>query len=237
MSALHIKPLLALIALTTLIASPAKAVSVASENISYTVGGPLASGVALDLSSASTGTSYSKRYRTLNTNIGTINLYDASVVKGTKDSGFYTYKKPDGLQANDKYISVYSSYANFPYGSAATFNLNGHYDTFSFTWGSMDSYNSLKVVDMKGDTYTLTGEYLLAHNAVLGASGKTTTTFSITDLDGIKKIVISSLCDAFEIANIRVSNVPLPAALPMFGFALAGLAVARKRKQKNQQAA
>lgn len=59
--------------------------------------------------------------------------------------------------------------------------------------------------------------------------GKSTRYFSLTDMAGIVRVALRSATEAFEVAN--VSAVPLPAALPLFGAALFGVAAARRRKK------
>lgn len=221
-----INSFLATIALVASFSTPALAVSVPSESVVYTVGGPVATGTTVNLNVFQADRA--DRYRTLDTAAGDINLYDAALVRTTNYDALFSSRKPDGLKPNDKYLAVFGYIEHWQPG-AAVFELNGNYNTFSFTWGSVDWYNAITIVDKKGDSYTLTGEQLLNTTSSLIPS-ETTTYFSITDLNGIARVIITSAFDAFEMANITVSNVPLPAALPLFGMAIAGLAVARRRK-------
>lgn len=223
------KTLSALLAAAVLsaFAAPAHAVSVPSEAVMYTLGGPVQTGV--DINFNDYYYNRNERNRTLDTAVGDVYLKNAAIVRDTRYDTLYSSRKPDGLNARDNYLAVFGSIEHLK-PSSATFELNGGYNTFSFLWGSIDWYNKITVEDMNGDKFTLTGQYLLNTNASL-VDRETTTYFSITDLDGIKRIIISSTFDAFEMARVTLSNVPLPAALPMFGMALAGLAFARRRQK------
>ena len=151
-----------------------------------------------------------------------MDVSNATTVKGTLAG---QYVRPLGGGVNDTYLSVFGS----PDGSAA-FTVNGMKTTLDFSWGSIDSYNKLEVWDTNDVKYTVTGSMLDAAlpSIVLGTTGHY---FTFTAMSGIAKFVLSSTSNSFEAANFRLSNVPLPAALPLFGFALLGFAGLKARKK------
>jgi hypothetical protein len=201
-----------------------------SPTISYTLGGSTVAGTDVNLQALPSNPNKIYSYYNL-PGVGKLDLDNAAIVTGTNTSGTLQYKAPTGLSNTDHYLSVYgaSSLSNNKSG-AAILNLNPGFNTVSFEWGTIDTYNSITIVDDKNKSTTITGAQLLSDVSSLVA-GVSSDYFSFTDLAGIKEIILSSTQNSFEIAKMTVSSVPLPAALPLFGAALAGLAVVRRRKQ------
>jgi len=191
---------------------------------SYTVGGAIQPG-NIDLQSVTPNTGL---YATYFADEGTLRLRNAEVVTGT-DYGTFAHAMPAGIGAQDHYLSVYGG-GSLGSGSA-TFRFATAVTTMAFTWGTIDSYNWLEVTNGKSQTYKITGADLMANVADI-KEGTTSKYFSLTDLSGLLKVVLRSSSDSFEVANISISNVPLPAALPLFGVAVAGLAGVRRRRSK-----
>ena len=106
----------------------------------------------------------------------------------------------------------------------ATFHLNGNYDIFGLTWGTIDSYNLLTIKDAT-HTFIITGADILTHLAGTVIPGQTQANVQFIDPFGpIITAQLSSTNNTFEAgAFIASNNTPLPAALPMFGAALIGL--------------
>jgi hypothetical protein len=130
---------------------------------------------------------------------------------------------PNGAVDQTNYMSV-------QVGGVATFALSTAAHYFGFLWGSVDKYNVIKFLG-DGDQLlaTFTGADLPQSNGVRSLGGTFYANFTTSAL--IKKVVLSSSTNAFEIDDVRVSAVPVPAALPMFGAALITLGfVARRRK-------
>lgn len=102
----------------------------------------------------------------------------------------------------------------------AVYTSNSFITSFSFDWGTPDSYNTLSFTGLDGTSVPITGAGLTA--------GLHTYTFSAADQ--IKSVNFSSSNRAFEIDNVSVTAVPEPAswALMVGGFMMVGF-VARRR--------
>jgi hypothetical protein len=138
--------------------------------------------------------------------------------------------QPGGSLFGGTYLAVYG----VPITGVSTFTLNAGQNTFAFTWGTVDNYNSLLIKDSRGTSYNITGTNVLA--AILGSSpGNTQSDVRFKDNFGtIVSAQLSSTQNSFEAANFsEASSTPLPASLPLFGMALLGFAVfaaARRRR-------
>ena len=127
-----------------------------------------------------------------------------------------------GLQAS-RYTSVSgNSWASYVFQSA----LN----SLTFMWGSVDLYNSIAFYN----NGNLLNETIVGQDA-LNAGATQSSEFVIATIltDGLfDEIRFLSGSNAFEYANVAVSAVPLPAALPLYGagMALMGFLGWRKRK-------
>lgn len=130
---------------------------------------------------------------------------------------------PNGSVDNTNYLSV-------QLGGVATFSLDKAAHYFGFLWGSVDKYNAI--------TFLGAGDKLLASftgadlpqsvgNRTLGG----TFYANFTSSAEIMKVVLTSGLNAFELDNVRVAAVPVPAALPLFGAALAGLGLVARRRR------
>ncbi len=116
-------------------------------------------------------------------------------------------------------------------GGVATYTLSSPQTAISFDWGTVDDYNYVTIVrnvqDVTGayETYTITGALLAGIQPHVGS-----TQFSLTDSAGIVAVIFESRgSNAFELKNVLAT--PLPAALVLFGAALVGGAVARRRRK------
>ena len=94
--------------------------------------------------------------------------------------------------------------------------------SFSFDWGTPDSYNTLSFTGLNGTTTAITGAGL--------AAGRYTYNFSAADQ--IKSVNFGSSTRAFEIDNVSVTAVPEPAswALMIGGFVMVGAAARRRNR-------
>ncbi len=132
--------------------------------------------------------------------------------------------------------------------ASATFSMSSPVSSFEFVWGSPSSTNTVTLYDGQGN---LVGSVSAAGNSTLdvyNSADVLTAVVSnanlyngsgpgaiidITSDAAFKTAVLSTNqgSGGFEIGGV-VSPVPLPAALPLFGAAMAGLAVYGRRRRK-----
>lgn len=97
---------------------------------------------------------------------------------------------------------------------------------FGVLWGSADDYNTLQL--FKGSTLVGTVPGTPIENTPPG-SGRGTYYVNIFSDTPFDRVVFSSSEFAFEFDNVAFAVVPEPAALGLFGLAVAGLAALRRR--------
>ncbi len=178
-------------------------------DLSYSTGGTLSPNINLATTSG----------LTLDTNSQIINPVSSSPGN---------YKAPTGPIFDNNYLAV----LGVPTTGQATFTLAGGQSNFGFTWGSIDTYNTLILTDSRNVTYTITGTNLLAQIAG-SVNGTTQSDVIFSDAFGtIKSAVFQSTENAFEVANLGQSAVPLPASFPLFAAAFLGLALFGRRNAR-----
>jgi len=136
---------------------------------------------------------------------------------------------PTGPMYADKYLYVTGNT-----GSLATFSLVQHNSNFGFTWGTIDTYNTLVLSALLPDntvkTYKITGADLLSNISDLtGGTSQLDVVFKLAS-GTFTKAVLTSSQNSFEVGNFS-SVVPLPAALPLFVSGIAALAGFAKRRK------
>lgn len=151
---------------------------------------------------------------------------DARIVKGSQNTGGFNSTALPGDNTN--YLAIDS-------GGNATFTLSQPAHYFGFEWGSVDSFNTVSFYDGNTLLGTIAGNDLPSDDGSTGASNAYYANF--TSNYPITKIVMSSKGNAFEVDNISISSVPVPAALPLFGAAIAGLGAMGKRRRNKAAAA
>ena len=109
----------------------------------------------------------------------------------------------------------------------------------SFIWGSVDTYNTLKILDREGivfASYTGSDVSALADGNTTNPFTNPLVTFSFTGFDttNIGGFEFSSTSNAFEFDNVAVVSgaVPEPAtwAMMLFGFGVVGSALRRRNR-------
>ncbi|WP_025897495.1 Npun_F0296 family exosortase-dependent surface protein [Sneathiella glossodoripedis] len=193
-----IKHFLAVMALTVVFASPARAATV-----SIITDDPIAALPVLTASATS----------------GTVYQNVTGSVGGLRRSPWDTVS---GLES--------SAYTSVSAGSWASYVFQTAMNTLTFMWGSVDLYNSIEFYnDGVLLNESIVGQDAINAGAVRGSDFVIATILTNGMFDEIRFL---SGRNAFEYANVEVSAVPLPAALPLYGagMALLGLLGWRKRR-------
>jgi hypothetical protein len=114
--------------------------------------------------------------------------------------------------------------------------------SISFIWGSVDSYNTLEVLDRLNNviaTFTGADAALPANGdqANPGTNPLATLTFSGTTQGNIGGLRLSSSQNAFEVDNFAVTAVPEPGiwALLLLGFGFIGAFLRGQKRQKRMR--
>ncbi len=142
-----------------------------------------------------------------------------------------------------RYLSVAGSAPN---GPSATLMFGGAYKTVSLYWGSVDTYNTLELLDTAGNLIgsvaasTFTGIQVgppANGGQGVGATNRRiyfTTSAGDSLIGGMR---FRSTANSFEVDNIALGAVPEPAtwAMMILGFGLVGAAM-RSRRLRNRQA-
>ena len=91
-------------------------------------------------------------------------------------------------------------------------------DSFSFIFGSPDSYNTISFFKGKSEIGSITGS-----DAAFGTKGSGYYVTTVSGLGDYDSVEFQSTSNSVEYATFNVSSVPLPASLPMFGGAVLAL--------------
>ncbi len=217
-----------------LFAVPVRAATVVGlgPGVSYTINGATQTGTDVDLQALTA--SQAIRDITHPVSIGFLTLLHAAIVTGDDTSGSLQNIRPAGVGPSEHYLAAYGANIHSSDDGYAVFDLTSSFNTLSFVWGSVDGNaagnNVASFINNNDDEYIIRGADILA--AVGGLTESVSSVyFTFTDMVGIKKFSILSH-NAFEIAKITASNIPLPAALPLFAMALAGLYGFRRMQRK-----
>jgi hypothetical protein len=140
----------------------------------------------------------------------------------------YVAPFPTGGVDTTHYLAVYG-------GGSATFTLSHAATYLGLLWGSVDDYNTIKFLDAANNVLTtFTGLDFISHEGNQAAAGTFYANFNSSV--PFSKIVMTSGANAFEVDNVSISTVPLPAALPLFGAAVAGMSFLGRKRAKAKAA-
>ncbi len=119
-----------------------------------------------------------------------------------------------------------TSYFNILGGQARVLILDQVSNTLAFLWGSPDTYNYVDLILGGINVASLS----LGDIPPAVTPGRNANLVSIFEGGGFDSVVFTSNTNSFELSNIAVSAVPLPAGGLLLIFGLAGLAAVRRRK-------
>jgi len=145
----------------------------------------------------------------------------------TSISGSVTNVRLAPLTVGDGFYSVISR------GGTATIDFGAGISTFSFLWGSPDTYNFVDITTNNLPETTYTGTMLgVLGGFTSGGSNANTRLFTISGDDGtlINSLTFRATGIAFEVAS--PSPVPLPAAAWLLLSGLAGLGLIGGRRAR-----
>jgi hypothetical protein len=154
---------------------------------------------------------------------------NGSVVSGSV-GGLYAAPAGNSTQ----YLTVPTSGGS----GSVTAQFGGSYSYFGLYWGSMDDYNRLSFFsgNAQNPFFSVTGSQVIAALNLLGnqtAPGSNRyVNFQFAPGQGFDRIEFISNGYAFESDNHAVANVPEPGTLALFGAALLGAGVARRRLRR-----
>lgn len=139
-----------------------------------------------------------------------------------------------GICAASNYVATYS-------GNPETISFNAPQRYLGFLWGSVDATNTITFYNGSTQLDSFTGAQLESATTNLAGypSAASYANFTADSAAGdFTKVVLSESSTYFETTNYAaVSAVPVPAALPMFGAAIAGLTgLAAKRRRAGARA-
>lgn len=149
-----------------------------------------------------------------------------TVFQGATGSVSYLRRSPwDTIPA----MADTGTYTSVSGDSTATYELTSAINSFSFMWGSVDDYNHLEFWNDGAWLGMLSG----SDAQLVGAPKAVEWVNATITLDMLfDEVRFISGTNAFEYANLGLSVVPLPAALPLYGAGLAVLGFMGWRRRK-----
>ncbi|MCC3303800.1 VPLPA-CTERM sorting domain-containing protein [Sneathiella sp. HT1-7] len=125
------------------------------------------------------------------------------------------------------------TYTSVQKGSYASYMFDTGFYAIDFMWGSVDGYNGLEFYYQGNWVDALHGDDAQLSSV---SNGLGFIVASIMATGVFDEVRFTSGSNAFEYANMTVSAVPLPAALPLYGAGLAVLGFFGWRKRRKSAA-
>ncbi|WP_169566630.1 VPLPA-CTERM sorting domain-containing protein [Sneathiella limimaris] len=167
-----------------------------------------------------------------------IDMLQASSIKDGQDGGQVRERITVTDGVDSKFLSPWfetaywegglgPEYTAVGKGASAAYEFSDLYSSVSFLWGSVDEKQQVRFFQGDEPVYVLNSDLLLKN----GAPEKTGFVQITIFTQPFNRIEFYSQNNSFEFANLRVSAVPLPAALPLYaaGLLVLGL-IGRFRK-------
>lgn len=148
-----------------------------------------------------------------------------SVLENQTASELNEYRSPWQGTALDG-IGTYTAVQEDSY---AAYIFDQAYNSVDFIWGSVDEYNGVEFYYQGNWVDALYGDDAQLSSVTKGVGFIVASILSSGIFDEIR---FTSGTNAFEYANMTVSAVPLPAALPLYGAGLAVLGFLGWRKRR-----
>ncbi|SFL99405.1 Npun_F0296 family exosortase-dependent surface protein [Marinobacter zhejiangensis] len=138
------------------------------------------------------------------------------------------YAAPAGTESDNPYLSVPNPVSS----GTAVLELGETANYFGLYWGSIDSYNTISffLAGVLVDTFTGNDVSVAADGNQLASATNRFINFFFGDLR-FDEVQLGSDGYAFESDNHAYATVSEPGTLALLGIALAGLVMARRRKQ------
>ncbi|MEP3244041.1 MAG: VPLPA-CTERM sorting domain-containing protein [Sneathiella sp.] len=125
-----------------------------------------------------------------------------------------------------------ATYTSIGANSTAGYNFSSLVSGISFLWGSIDHWNKITFLNDGKVVDTLFGDDVYNNSIAIPARGYAN--IDIIAAASFNRVVFESTpYNAFEFANLQVSAVPLPAALPLYGAGVAVLGFMGWRRRRN----
>jgi hypothetical protein len=153
-----------------------------------------------------------------------------SVLENQTSSVVNEYRSPWQGTALDG-VGTYTAVQEDSY---ASYVFDQTYSSVDFLWSSVDEYNGLEFYYQGSWVDALYGDDAQLDSVTKGVGFIVASVMASGLFDEIR---FTSGTNAFEYANMTVSAVPLPAALPLYGAGLAALGFIGWRKRRKAAAA
>lgn len=156
-------------------------------------------------------------------------------VTGQVIDAYFGRKSPWASTSNpgNSYTAIFGGPLHGNVTGTATYNIAS--SAISLLWGTVDDYNAVYFMSGNSIIDTVTGGDVISFFGL--TPGASDVNLMIQAVGNFDSIVFASTGNAFEYANISVTAVPLPAALPLYGAGIAVLGFVGWRKRKKANAA